>query len=62
MACYNSCFVVAACILKESKSTAYIFILHTYLRYYLERSNSAKLTLKRARELFPLEVRLSYPK
>lgn len=25
-------------------------------RYYLERSNSAKLTLKRAKELFPMEV------
>ena len=25
-------------------------------RYFLERSNSAKLTLKRARELFPAEV------
>ena len=25
-------------------------------RYFLERSNSAKMTLKRARELFPVEV------
>ena len=25
-------------------------------RYYLERSNSAKLTLKRAKELYPMEV------
>ena len=27
-----------------------------WCRYYLERSNSAKLTLKRAKELFPIEV------
>ena len=29
-------------------------------RYYLERSNSAKLTLKRAKELFPMEVLYYY--
>ena len=27
-------------------------------RYFLERSNSAKLTLKKAKELFPIEVSL----
>ena len=27
-----------------------------YCRYYLERSNSAKITFKRAVEIFPIEV------
>ena len=38
------CFNVCAC--------------NFHCRYYLERSNSAKLTLKRAKELYPMEVKL----
>lgn len=37
----------------------YIFLYILY-SYFLERSNSAKITLSRARELFPVEVNVMY--
>ena len=43
---------VCVCVCVWYISTCYMFSCS----YFLERSNSAKMTLHRARELFPLEV------